>query len=822
MKKLTSVIILIFVVSNLFAYADTYDYQPEIDFARKAIKDGYFELAESKLNAILYLDIPKILEGEARLLLGRVHYSKADPVKALSEFNYVLTEFNDPDFLANAHYWSAEVYFDQGLYVRALSEYQTVINDYSVSEYVPFAIYSQAWCYEKMGEYKMAIDSYRDLIKKFPQKELAIKGQYKIAEILYSNHNNIEARNEMLVFIQKYPVTEKIFDAYYILGDIYFKLDDKENAINNFQKSLNGGANKQWKASAEYKLAKLNYLNGDLSESDNWFDKATQDSTDELMSFSAMLFRSKIRQKDMDDETGLFVNGENEMIEFYENILTHETINELTDEVFYLLGDYFYKVKKFKKSVQVYRQAIQKVPTSSIIDKLHYGYAWSLLRSMDQDKALKEFYIVVNHSNNDDLKVSSIFCIADIEKEKGNVDAASGLYDKILKNFPDSTFADQAQYELGVIFKSSMRIDASIMAFRALEENFPNSKFLNKTLFQLGALYTKKGDYRLANIQYDRIINNTSNSKLKDEALLQKAIVTYNNEQYDASIKNCRKISNENLAIKVRAEYYEAWAKYKLGKKQEALDLFSSILTKDQGKELIPGIKLWFGQYYYENGEFDQSIVYFNQIIEVYPATSYSNDAAYWLGWVLFDSGREQESLNQFRKLIKLYPESVRAPQAVLALGDIYLKKDETDLAINQLDYLIQKYPDNKITNIAKEKVGTIFKLQGKYMRAIDYYKMALTDENSEINSQIQFDTAECYDKAGLINDAIEEYLNVEYRYPKSEYWVMRALFRCAELSEKEGDTKRALSLYQKLSDMKGKEAELSRSKVKALKQYAR
>ncbi len=97
---------------------------------------------------------------------------------------------------------------------------------------------------------------------------------------------------------------------------------------------------------------------------------------------------------------------------------------------------------------------------------------------------------------------------------------------------------------------------------------------------------------------------------------------------------------------------------------------------------------------------------------------------------------------------------------------------------------------------------------------AMDYFKIALTGENSEMNAQIQYDIAQCYEKIGKDDEAIEEYIKVEYRYPQGKFWVMQSRLKSAELFEKKGDTETALKVYQKLADGGGPEAEKARAKV--------
>ncbi|MFC1644117.1 tol-pal system YbgF family protein, partial [Candidatus Omnitrophota bacterium] len=242
------------------------------------------------------------------------------------------------------------------------------------------------------------------------------------------------------------------------------------------------------------------------------------------------------------------------------------------------------------------------------------------------------------------------------------------------------------------------------------------------------------------------------------------------------------------------------------------------ILKEGGRSHFVPGIKLWFGEYFYGKGDFAGAQKYFSETIEEFPASPFSDDAAYWLGWAMYDTDMVSQSLTQFESVVEKRPSSKWAPQAILALGDIYRKTGDDAKAISQYETLIQKYPENEITNIANNRIGTLLKSQGKYALAVEYFRIALTGENSETNAQLQFDIAECHENMDMEGEAIEGYLKVEYKYPLGRFWVMRARLKCAELLEKHGENERAFKLYQKLASGEGTEAEYAKEKIKLLK----
>ncbi|MDD4957189.1 MAG: tetratricopeptide repeat protein, partial [Candidatus Omnitrophica bacterium] len=204
------------------------------------------------------------------------------------------------------------------------------------------------------------------------------------------------------------------------------------------------------------------------------------------------------------------------------------------------------------------------------------------------------------------------------------------------------------------------------------------------------------------------------------------------------------------------------------------------------------------------------------------PGTESADSAAYWLGWALYDAKKVDASIGQFTKFIEDRPSSEWTPKAILALGDIYRREGSYDNAIDEYERLINRYPNSGITSLANIRIGVILKEQGNFRLALEYFRVGLTDENTENNAQVQYDIAECYETLGMPDKAIEEYLKVDYKYPQGKYWVNQALLKTAELLEKSGENSRAYKIYNRLAEGDGQEAELAKEKIKTIKQYTR
>ncbi|MFH1878039.1 MAG: tetratricopeptide repeat protein, partial [Candidatus Omnitrophota bacterium] len=444
---------------SLHVCAEEKPFQNDIDFARKAIKDGFYDLAEGKLNYLLVTDIPREVEIEVHILLGRIFYEKLMPIQALTEFNLILDRYRDSDYASAAAYWIAEVYFREENFEQALSYYNMIITSYPSSEFIAYAYYSQAWCYYEMGEYPAALDAFREVSRIFPDDELAVKAKYKVSEIMYKTALYPEAIRELGSFIKNYPVNEQIFDAYYMIGDSFYKLEDFNAAVENLTRSLQCGKDEPWRPVAAYKLARSCFQTGRIELSEQYFEQVLAETDAPDITSAAIMGIALIHSKKNDFEKTSAA---------YRKIINDIPRNEWTDDAYYWLGQCLYKYNDFEEAAEVYNKALYEFPNGPFSDKMHYNLAWAYIGIGREDDALREFDLTVELSDDENLVVSSLFAIGDILQNKEKNSEAVDVYDRVLREFPKSILADREHYDVVKLHKNMATKNAAILAFQSL------------------------------------------------------------------------------------------------------------------------------------------------------------------------------------------------------------------------------------------------------------------------------------------------------------------------------------------------------------------
>lgn len=149
-------------------------------------------------------------------------------------------------------------------------------------------------------------------------------------------------------------------------------------------------------------------------------------------------------------------------------------------------------------------------------------------------------------------------------------DDAVSTYQKLLKNFPDSSYARPSLYNMGLAQIGKKDWPAAIESFRTLSERYPTHVDAKDSLFQLGACYAEQGNWPASAEVFARILDRGDlNADDRIEAIARRGFAQFNLNDFDTAEKTFRlamvykqKIENEE---RLSTDFYLAFSQYHLG-----------------------------------------------------------------------------------------------------------------------------------------------------------------------------------------------------------------------------------------------------------------
>jgi len=230
----------------------------------------------------------------------------------------------------------------------------------------------------------------------------------------------------------------------------------------------------------------------------------------------------------------------------------------------------------------------------------------------------------------------------------------------------DPTWSADELYDFGMQkIEDEDWLDA-LDAFRALTLSHSGSDIVDDALYYQAEMHVKLKEYPLAVLIYRRLINDFPQSPFSDESQYKMAYATFlqSNPPHLTQDKTFE-------AIRELQYFLEEFPDSKWS--AEVHDLLQECFNKVSEKDYR------IGNLYFKMKDWDAARLYYKELIESYPMSSWASQAQYDMAESFAREGRIGEAIEQFELFLMSFPENERTDEArerLEALRQVYTQPD--------------------------------------------------------------------------------------------------------------------------------------------------
>jgi TolA-binding protein len=812
-----ALILTLFLTSFAFAQESAAKETELLFMAKKAYEDGFYDVALGMLDKF-GKDFPDSAKtAEARLLAGQSYFNQGRCLEALTILEALLVDPKNASLSDAIYFWLAELHFKGNNFEKAVIFYQKLINEFPSSSYVPAAYYSLGWSFSRLGKYSQALENFKNLINKFPNEPQSKDAVFKIIECLYNLKEYSELRDKIKSVLKLYANdTLRLPYLYFYLAESEYYLDNFNEAAMSYLKSAQAFKDGLARALARLGLG-WSYLKlKKYDEAGEVFADTKKDILDQKSLDILVLGQAVLMSQS---------NRVYEARKLYQQLISASEDPLIRLQAYIGKADASYNLAEYGQAVKEYEEGLKDIAKTGnqingageLIDKLRYNLGVAYIKQGALDSGIAVFEDIAEKSVYPDMKVSLLYQIADAYQNTGDFLKAEEAYAKILKQFPDSSFADYALYQTGLLRLKRLDYLSAIDSFKLLLKDYPRSKFMEEALYSLGTVYFQRKDYALSCEILAKFRDEFKVSRLSGQAVFMLGLSLLNSGKTDEALNIFKSISRQYTKeneLMQKAEYEIADCYYRLGREKEALGLFKLLRTKYPDSKITPEIMWWLGQYYYRLNDLNLAARYFSSLAKEYPDNSLSGDALYALGLVFRDENKLDQALDSFKMAVKLSTGESRF-ESVLAIADIYAQRGKTEEALSQYRQILKTNPD--LGSLLFPRIAKCYYKAQDYGQAKLFYQKALELIELKEAGDIQFSLAEVHEAENELEAAIDAYLKVADIYNDNAQLSVRALLRAAKIYEEKGDFKRALGTYEIIARNKTEESGFAQERIEEI-----
>ena len=646
---------------------------------------------------------------QAKENLSKVEYSDQYGAQAKYYIGFMAYEGDDYD--------EATKYLDQ------ISDQQRYKNELN---------YFQADLNFKLGAFQKAVDVAKNALEKANKNESS-----ELSKIIGESYFNLKKYNEAIPYLKDYKGQKGKWTNvdFYQLGYAYYKQNDFEKAIGEFNKIING--NNAIAQNAYYHLGE-SYINlYKKQEALNAFRIASEMDFDAKIKEDAWLNYAKLSY-DIGNPYISTPQVLNDFLERYPKSPFRESI-EL------LLVDSYMSSKNYKEALLLLESNMRNALKPNY-QKVAFYRALELYNSTDYTQAQTLLQKAIALDIDPYITSRAIYWNAEIDFLNLNFDTALYGFLNYKNNAKASTTPEykQLNYSLGYTHFKLKQYPKAIAAFESfVSTRSAQRSFINDALLRTADAYYVTKAYQKAIDTYAKVIDNKAPST--DYATFQTAVSYGFLGQTTNKLNTLKKVLNYKKSAYLDQVYFEMANTYNaLNNTQKALETYDIVINRYIKSALVSKALLRKGLLLYNANDNQKALEVFKRVAADYPSTpeafqsissarsiyidsGHVNEYAAWVGTLnyvgitdkelektSYEAAEKQYLDNNTNKAITLFndyilkfPNAGQINKAQFYLASLYFKQNLKENALPHYEFVIEQ-PPNEFTEQALQKVCAI------------------------------------------------------------------------------------------------------------------
>lgn len=681
-------------------------------------------------------------------ILAESHYELKHYPDAVTYFENYMSTGKGMDREANYHL-GLSYYFTSNCAkaVRYLENASSAQDSLSQSAY-----YYAADCYIKQGEKMKAIDALKLSYSLDFNPKISEEALYNFSllsyELGYNPYN--QAIDAINLYIQKYPNSIKINDAYELLVDIYMQTNNYEKALESLERIKNKNSKLKF---AEQRI----YLFRGIE-----------------------LFNAK-------DYEGA--------VQHFEKTITNNLDSKVTAEAKFWKADANYQLGKFKSSATDYNDFLNSAGAKDLkqYNDAYYNLAYAYIKQKNYNQALVELRAFVQTEVQDQRKLNDAYLrMGDCAFMAKNYEKAVEYYEKAIQLNKIQT--DYAMLQKGIILGLQRRQQEKVQILEKASTGFPNSNYRNEIHYELGLAYTVLNQNQNATRSFLKVVEDKRNNEYNAKAYLQLALIYFSADNYDeALVWNKRTVSEfpntsySNVALlNIRNIYIEQ------NRLAEYRTYIENVPSASVTQGSLDSATFEAARKDINAGLCDKIIAKMTDYLNNFPSGIFYAEANYNLGDCYVKNKTYDLAIPAFEKIIEKNGKSMYDEDALVRVGDLYIFYKDWDNAIRVYELLrIQASTSDNLQLAEKQLMRSYFQSKN-YERAASYANTVLTHEKigDALLEETNYILANSYFRVADYDQADKYYK--KFVAKTSSFYYPEAAYRVGEIMTFRGEYKEA------------------------------
>lgn len=558
--------------------------------------------------------------------LGKEQLSSATPQEA-SEINKIIGEsyFNMGQFdealpylkkyrgkrgrwTNNDYYQLGYAYYKQGDYESAINEFNKIIGGKNSA--AQNAFYHLADAYLQTDRKQEALNAFRNAYQMDFEPKIKEDSGLNYAKLSYEIGNAYEPTPTVIVnYLDSYPDSPKRQDLEALLIDSYITSKNYAQAMQLLENNRNFNDKVAYQKVAFYRGIEL-YNEGNYAEAITNFDKSLSEPRTPDFTARALYWKA---------ESEYSLNRYEDAVLTYKQFSQNAAPKNLPEqnEVNYNIAYTYFQKKNYEEAANYFDKYVKSNPDDEVrLPDAYMRLGDSYFISSKYWPAMEAYNAAVSSGTSDRAYATFQKAIS-----YGFVDRNNQKIENLRNfdsDFPDSSYKDDALYELGNTYVSLQRNNDALAAYDKLIRTIPNSKFVAKAMLKKALIYDNTTRSQDALNLFKRVAEEYPGTPEGVQAVASAKLIYIDMgkvDEYGRWANNLDYVSVEDSELD-DAAYASAEKNFVDGDSGAAITQYEKYLRDYPTGQRALEAHFRLGQLYYAKEQFDKSTPHYQFVID--------------------------------------------------------------------------------------------------------------------------------------------------------------------------------------------------------------
>lgn len=765
-----------------------------------------------KFYEILTQDESNSYYGRAKMQIGVLQFAAGDFSSSQKNLKTAVKSLTGSGHLPEAKFWLAKCEMARKNYELALDEFKDSIEIVNNDELKVAMLFDGAVSAAKAGEPKIAVAWLNQLRKTWPDTSWSDNALQMSIELNYQQGNLEESLSSIAQFESEFSDHDNLPLITEYKGRIQYDQQEYVQSVKTFDSLITKHARD---SAAGHPIDRWLYLRGLGELGLQHFAKATETFSSLDTNGKDNEFVGSVLLAEASCAVGM--DKPKRAIEFFEQYLAtgpsgssadrarsdlaiahartgnwqtcQKILNEFKSgysdadlylETKLLVGEIALKNKQFAYAQACFKELASASNPRTFVVRGLSGLAWVRVSQGDEKSAVAVFQQLVKEHGESSFAAEAAMASGKYFEQHDRHANAVDMYRHVLANFSKASFVPMAKLRLSYnLVKSGSTSDLQEAEKILVDYRKNETEFLDEATYQLAWVYQDTARLNQSAALFGTIVNDYQDSVYWPDAVYRVAQQSIADRNYEQAAAAIAKVKNTELSADLQNRFNFLDAQVAVHNKDWSdveITMLKILATTDDGSLRLKA-RYWLAESLFQLESYKKSQTEFQRMIEQPDAISKNR-----LAWANLRNAQCSTQLEQWPEAMdqavsgkNRFVDFDAAYEFDFVIGRCHAAQGRLTEARKSYRSVIES-PNGRSTQtaaMAQWRIGETFFHQEKYERAIEaYYRVDSLYAYDKWRAAALVEAGKCQEHLGNWNHAIKLYQQLIKKFPQSEFKI--------------------------------------------------